>query len=140
MKNFDQDLGRTNRREADRMFQIGGETFTRKASVRPEVLTEFEDMDAGHPAADALRIIDDLIVELLEPHDNAAARWHALREREEDALSAEDMQSLVEWLIGEMTGRPTSKPSSSTSSPATLPPGTPSTAASPSDQVLTLAR
>lgn len=111
MKDFDQE--RALRSSADREFRIGGVTFTRKASVRPEVLFEYEDMPRDVGAAEAMAIMDRTLVQFLEG-DDAEARYRAMREQTEDAVTVNDLTALLKWLIAESTGRPTLPPSPST--------------------------
>lgn len=70
--------------------------------------------------AEVLPRLDGIVTSLLEPADDARARYKALREREDDPLTLADLQSLVSWMLGgqrdeleEETGRPTGPPSSS---------------------------
>lgn len=69
--------------------------------------------------------LDEIVVNLTEPADDAHARYKALREREKDPITLGDLQSLVGWLLGTQAqalevaaGRPTSPPSPSTPGPA----------------------
>lgn len=128
MKNFDE--ARQARFDQDRDFQIGGQVFRARASVRPELLAPYESLDENTSASDALVIIDDLLVAMIEPNDDAHARYRTLREREEDAVGMEDLQELVKWLMEVQTGRPTEQPGGSSAGPGT--PGTTSTGTSSS--------
>lgn len=115
MKDFDQ--VREERRQADRSFKIGGETFVRKVGVRPEVLAEYEKLEETTAATETLELIDGIVVDLIEDADGGHDRYRALRQREEDPLSLADMQEMVQWLVEEETGRPTQPPSPSTRGP-----------------------
>lgn len=128
MKDFDQE--RALRSANDREFRIGGRVFTRLASVRPEVLFEYEDMPADVGAADAMRIMDDTLKKFLEG-DDAAAQYDAMRAQEEDAVTVNDLAALLQWLIAESTGRPTVRPLRSTDGPVPTRATTPSTDDSP---------
>lgn len=114
-RDFDQE--RAERAAADRRFRIGGETFVRKASVRPEVLVKYETMTITANGTDTLKMIDECVIDLIEPDDDAAGRWTAIREREEDPISLLDIQELAQWLIEGLTNRPTERPSRSTRGP-----------------------
>lgn len=129
MKNFDDK--RRIRLEADRQFTIGGETFTQKTGLRPEVLLPWENIGADTPASEVLATIDQLVHDFIEPADDAHARWDALRKRDDDPVTLQDLQELVEWLIEEQTGRPTSPPSASTPSAPTQPTGSTEGSSSP---------
>jgi hypothetical protein len=117
VKNFDE--RRKQRAEADRLFQIGGETFVMRAGVRPEALTPYENLTPEAGASEALAVIDDLIVEFIEDNDDAHSRYRNLRERSDDPITMQDLQELTKWLVEQQTGRPTVPPSPSTASPAT---------------------
>ncbi len=126
MHDFDE--RREERATADREFKLGGEVFVRRSGIRPERMTDYEDLTPQASSRDALKVIDNLILSFLEPdgHD----RYLKLREREEDPLTVSDLNDLVRWLISETTGRPTRLLSLSTPGPEQS--GTPSTATSSS--------
>lgn len=111
MKDFDE--ARDERKSADRAFRFGGETFVMKATVRPEVMVGYESINTDTDALVALSIIDDMVISFIEGGEDAERRYRAVRAREEDAISMDDLNALVEWLISEQTGRPTSAPSAS---------------------------
>ena len=132
MKDFDEGrVAALNTPEADRTFVIGGETFTCRASVRPEVMFEIAEMDADTPSPQVFAIIDRLVLNMIEPVNDAQNRWRALREREDDPLTINDLNGLVSWLVEQQAGRPTEAPSLSLPGRETN--GTPSTASSSSD-------
>ena len=120
MKDFDQK--RKERASRDRSFTLGGETFTMRIGLRPEVLVPWEQLDETTAAGEVLQILDTIVLDFLEPYDNQHDRWRTLRERTEDPVTLQDLQELVEWLIAEQTNRPTGQPSGST--PSAVPPGT----------------
>lgn len=111
----------------DRDFILGGEQFTIRASVRPEALIKYESLDASDDIATTLATIDGLIIAFLEPGPGGDAhnRYKAVREREDDPISVEDLQELVEWMMEVYTARPTVPPGGSSESPGTT--GTDST-------------
>jgi hypothetical protein len=115
-----------------RTFTIGGETFTYRASVRPEVLFEIAELDTDRPTGEVFAVMDRMIVNMLEPGESgdAGERWFALRQRDDDPITIDDLNALVEWLVEAQAGRPTQPPSSS--SPSQEANGTPSTASSSS--------
>lgn len=125
MKDFD--IGRRVRASDDRLtFKIGGETFTRKASVPPEDMAAWEDHDPRFSTTvETLAVVDETVFALIEDWDGAHERWRALRERREDALSYGDVLDVVKWLVEEQAARPTEL--SSDSSNGRTPPGTRST-------------
>lgn len=128
MKNFDEE--RAHRASQDRDFKIGGEVFRARSSVKPELLAPYESLDGTDSAMKALEVIDELLLAMIEPVDDAHARYRAIRERVEDAVSIEDLQELVKWLMEVQTARPTGQPvDSSTGRGAT---GTTSTGTSSS--------
>lgn len=129
MKDFDQN--RALRKARDRTFRIGGETFTMKASVRPEVLVEYEGMQKSDSNKDALRVLDEAICAFIEEEDGPD-RYRAVRSRDDDPVDIVDIQDLVKWLVEEHTSRPTSRPSASSDGPRTT--GTSLTASSLSEE------
>jgi len=110
MKDFD--IARDERSAQDRDFRIGGESFRMKSAVRPEAMIGYEGLTGETSALDALRVVDDMVISFLEGAD-AEARYRKLRERDEDPVSMDDLNALVEWLVTEQTGRPTQVPSPS---------------------------
>ena len=121
MKNFDEK--RKARMERDRTFQIGGETFVMRVGLRPEVLIPWEQLTEETSATEVLNILDSIVLDFLEPHEDAHQRYLDLRQRTEDPVTLTDLQELVEWLIAEQTGRPTGQQSGSTPSAPTPPTG-----------------
>lgn len=129
MKNFDDHRAKRLNR-AERTFQIGGEKFIAKASVRPEAIAEWDAMDPEKtPPAEIIRISDTTILALVEESgpvevygedDVAAERWRNVRLREgDDALNTADIIELLKWLIGVQSGgRPTEQQSGSGQSPS----------------------
>lgn len=131
MKDFDTE--RALRVERDRTFKLGGRTFTRKAGVKPEALTEYEDMPDDVSAQDAVAIMDRTLLAFLIPEDHAS--FNEMRSEEaENEVTVDDLADLVRWLIAENTGRPTSKPSPSSDGAGQTKAPTPSTAPSPSPE------
>ncbi len=128
----DFDIERAERQKADRSFKIAGETFARRASVRPEALEEWEDYTPiGRSQAEALAVIDRTIKALIEPGAKGEAhkRWDNLRKRDDDPVTLADMiglrdeegvllrDGLIQWLTAEMAGRPTGPSVSSSGGP-----------------------
>lgn len=113
MRNFDD--ARAQRAQADRGFQIGGEQFLRRSSVRPEATEAWEAVNLNSTQKETLAAIDETICNLVEPGKGGEAhkRWMKLRQREEDAVSLGDMLEIVQWLVEEQAQRPTEPPSSS---------------------------
>jgi hypothetical protein len=134
----DFDVERKTREEEGRdarTFRLGGETFVVKAAIRPEALTEYENLTGDASASDTLGIIDRLILAFIEPGDlvddphigeqtpdddgtpamigERHLAYRQVRERDADPLGLPDLESLVEWLIETQTERPTGPPSSS---------------------------
>ncbi len=126
VKNFD--LERAKRASQNRQFKIGGVTLTRRASVRPEAMMEWEAVTPLTPPADVIAAIDNTIVAMVENGGHKA--WKALRAREDDAVTLGDMLEVMQWLVEEQSGRPTLPPSPSSTEPVSS--GTTSTGASSS--------
>lgn len=119
MKNFDE--AREARAKEDRSFQLGGEVFTRKVGIRPEVLSPYENLSDDTPATEALATIDMIVLDMIEDGgegQDACVRYKALRAREDDPVTLGDLTDLVEWLVESATSRPTSRQSGSMRGPA----------------------
>lgn len=118
MKDFDQE--RQYRSDRDRDFKIAGQHFRARSSVRPEVLMPFSEIDGTTDGAEVLKVIDDLVLNMIEPNDDAHARWRQVRELEGDeAVSLGDLQDLAEWLSEVQMARPSERPGDSSSGPGT---------------------
>jgi len=128
----DFDVLRKQREAQDRMFQIGGETFVRRASVRPEAVEPWESVGSNPDitSGDVIARMDETVINLIEPGPKGEAhkRWKALRAREDDAVNLGDMIDVITWLVEEQSARPTQSPGSFSGEPDTT--GTPSTGAS----------
>ena len=130
MKNFDE--ARRNRQASrdDRTFQLGGETFVLRTGIRPDVLAPYDDLGPNTTTVDTLKILDQLLLDLVEPDENAAERYHAIRANEQDPVEMSDLLDVIEWATEVYTARPTGKPS--VSEPGQPPTGMSSTADSSS--------
>ena len=119
MKDFDAE--RRRRIALDRTFKIGGEEFHRVAGCRPETLLAWSELtgdDGAAPAdgARAITLIDRLCFDLIDADDRE--RWVALRAREDDPVTIEDLRDVLNWLVSAVMGRPLEgSPSSPPSSP-----------------------
>ena len=104
MKNFDEML------PTDRELTVGGEQFHWR-DVRPEVLTSFEPSEVDGDENAAWRLMDDQILLFLaaDEHD----KWRALRAREENPVTIQQLNAILLWLMEQQTGRPTVTPSPS---------------------------
>lgn len=123
MKNFDED--RVALSEADRQFQIRGEVFTRRESIRPEVVADFEDLEPKSGAHHTLQVIDAMITGFIE--DEGHQRYADLRQRAGDPVTLDDLIKVAQWLVAENAGRPTGSPSGSSAGSGGATTGTPST-------------
>lgn len=114
MKNFDE--LRVHRSERDRSFQIGGETFTYRPSVAPEVMASWNEAVTGEVALgerEWLKLYDATILGLLE--SGQEEKWAAVRAPGVALpINLADLSTLMEWLLAEQSGRPTERPSDST--------------------------
>jgi hypothetical protein len=130
-RDFDGDRRKREQQSRDeRAMILGGETFYAKASVKPEVLTQFSDINDDTPMKEVLRITDDTILALLENVDHTEERYRAVRASEDDIVTLADLLEVAKWLVEVQTGRPTELPSASSGSPETTTNGTDSTATS----------
>jgi hypothetical protein len=112
----DFDADRAERQARPSTFVLGGELFKFKTGLRPEafneILVEYRATTGATPSDEMLAIVDQTICNFLDG-DDQISRWQALREREEDAVTAYDMGQVLVWLIEQQTGRPTEARSSS---------------------------
>lgn len=116
MKDFDPDRQARQQDEETRTFKLGGETFVLRAAIRPDVLAGYDDLDDDTTTAETLRILDDLILSLIEKDGGGAKaqdRYLALRKREDDPIELTDILDVVNWCVEVYTARPTGKPSDS---------------------------
>lgn len=102
-------------------FRLGGEEFT--LLPRPSIFDALELAAAPEPGENILGAVEAIVafVEALLPDAKARSRWKRLLKRKRDAISAEDLVQLGEWLAEEYSGRPTVP--SDDSSPGRLPNG-----------------
>lgn len=124
MKNFDE--GRI-APASDRTFQIGGEQFIRRATVRPEVLLGWDRITPESKSAETLEVVDQLIADFVTEPD----KWRTIRQREDEAVSLQDMMAITEWLVSTATSFPTTAPSPSGAGSEAPKDGANSTAPSP---------
>jgi hypothetical protein len=123
-------------------FVLGGDTYTLRPSVDPDAFAGYDRITEDTPGDEALRLIDDLMCEMILPSQGdtyRAARKRKLVDFElpTDATPEQvadttakliDLQTLfdvVAWLVEQVTGRPFSWPDGST--PSSSPNGMPST-------------
>lgn len=128
MKDFDE--RRRERAARDRGFTLGGEQFVMKPGVRPEILVAYEGIPPEATPEQKIGVLDGVIIGFLEDEAEATVRWTRARAIEDNPVTLQDMQDLIEWLIEQQTGRPTGQPS--VSSPGGGGTVTPLTAASSS--------
>lgn len=110
MHDFDEE--RLVKYQEDRKFKLGGEEFTHRPTVRPELMAEWEDITNETTAKEALVLTDRLILAWLDTDADPTAvkRFKALRERETDPIGGGDLSKLVTWLYRQSTRRPTTTP------------------------------
>jgi hypothetical protein len=110
-------------------FRAGGEQFSIRLSVRPEVLLSWAEFDEeSADAMETLAVVDKLMTQLLVPED--AEKWAAVRAKEGDGeVGLAMMVEILQYAIAAVSGRPTSALSSS--GPGRSDTGTPSTDDSP---------
>lgn len=108
-------VSREERLKGERSFKIGGETFTHRVAVAPEVIHPWlEASDTADSEADWLKILDETVVAMLEPGQED--KWRKVRDPEaENPITQLDLSALMRWLIEVTTGRPTGQPSDSSS-------------------------
>jgi hypothetical protein len=111
-KNFDEERRTKIDALGDRTFEVGGEKFTRRATLRPDSVLKYAALLAGELSPEeSLKRSDEGNLTLIEAEGHE--RWRAIREREEDAIDNETINGVLNWLIAEAVGRPTEAPVSS---------------------------
>ena len=116
MKDFDE--ARATRPTLDedaRSFKLAGETFTIRPFVRADTLAAAGRVSDKSSIADDVDAFDELIVGFLEDADHE--RYLALRRRETDPVTFNDLMELAAWMVETSSGRPTRQPSPSTAGP-----------------------
>lgn len=103
----------------DRTFLLGGEEFTARENVRPEVLALYEDRVRGdRTLGDIIAVSDECILLMIEGGDavdregqpvpgSARARYLELRAREEDPIDLDTLAKITEWMFEVYAVRPT---------------------------------
>lgn len=120
MKDFDQGRKARKKTREERTFVLHGETFVARNALHPDVLSEYDGIDENDNASVILATIDNMIVEMIEPDDDAAVRYTAIRVDREDPVTLEDLMDLVKWVIEVQTGRPTGQPGASLPGPTSI--------------------
>jgi hypothetical protein len=134
VKNFDESRHqRSIVPAADRTFVLCGEAFVTRASVRPDVLTAYDEINEATTITRTLEIVDEVIIAFLDKGANAVERYKKIRTNDEDPVTMSDLLDLVQWLIEVQTNRPTGPPVDSSSPPS--PSGTSSTGGSSSKAI-----
>lgn len=111
MKNFDDDRKLVPFDEEERRFVLGGETFTVKPRVRPEVLIPWAKVTTESSMEDDVANVDATLKGLLEPE--SLDRFEQLRARETDPVAYLDLVAVLRWAVEVTAGRPTKQPSNS---------------------------
>lgn len=113
MRDFDEI--RREREQRDRSFRIGGEEFTYKASVAPEVLVRWNSAATAElelTETEWLELFDETTLAILDPGQQE--KWERVRAVGGDhPLNIGDMRAVIQFLIEEATGRPTGPPAGS---------------------------
>ena len=104
-------MTRTFSNAQDLTFEVEGEKFTMFV-VRPEVLAAWEDAAIPETAVDALKVIDERVC-LMLGDNGQVERWHALRARDENAVSIGVLRDVMEWMVEVQSARPTESPAPS---------------------------
>lgn len=104
-------------------FTIGGQTFSIRRKVRPEVFGSYEGMSGDENAHETTAIMDALMLGCLIPED--CDRWLEARRSEDPAAAIDfsDLVGVVPWVIEKVLSRPLAAASSS--SPGQPAPGGP---------------
>lgn len=115
MEDFDE--ARTARAPGDdeRSFKLGGEVFTIRQAVRPEVLVTAVSITNESGMDHDVKALDETMHGLLE--EEGRGRYTALRERESDPVTYFDLVDVVRWAMKVHTGRPTERPAPSLPGP-----------------------
>lgn len=88
----------------ERTFRIGGEVFVARAENHPDVLANYDRITDETSIGETLQIVDEILEQMLEPQDEAVARYQAVRARTDDIVTVDDLLTLVTWLMKLQTG------------------------------------
>lgn len=110
MKDFDATRKTRRRSEEERTFQLAGEVFVLKPAVHPEALETYDSITEETGIGETMRIVDELILSMIESGDDSEARYRMIRANTDDPVTIEDLQDLVQWMVEVQTARPTGQP------------------------------
>jgi hypothetical protein len=117
---------------ADRQFKLGGQVYTIRRKVRPEVLSMLEHVGDGDTTQDTVDRLDSLIRAVLVKSD--VPRWTQAREYDdedgEQTIGLDDLNRVIQWSIERLVSRPLGQPASSGDSPSTTEPPSQETSSS----------
>lgn len=118
MRDFDTSRRSRHLTEDERTFTLGGQKFLVKTGVRPEALAVFDSIESTSGIEETMAASDSVILAMLDPGDDAHTRFMAIRADDEDPLTAEDLEEIVQWMVELVTGRPPTLPTASTEEPS----------------------
>lgn len=91
-------------------FTVGGEMFTVREWVPADVLGEFGRREVSH-YGDTLDAYDNFVKQCVVEAD--AEKWDKVRKEADPPLTLGQVETILWWLVGQVTDRPTEASSSS---------------------------
>lgn len=96
----------------DLEFELHGETFAVK-TLRPEVIAAWEDLEPSKTSLEAVKRMDDTILEFLADGNGQHEKWRKLRESDDPAITTGQMRAILDWIVEVQSARPTELPAPS---------------------------
>lgn len=106
----DFDVERTAGTRESSTFTVGGEKFTVREWVSADVLAEFGRREVSH-YGDTLDAYDKFVKECIVEADGE--KWDKVRKEADPPLTLGQVETILWWLVGQVTDRPTEASSSS---------------------------
>lgn len=121
MHDFDQERAeRHAEREkefGERPFKFGGQEFYVRANVGYLGIKRVAALSDDTSGGETFEVIEGSVISMIDPRDDAHARFRKVISSDEDPITFEDLVQLQNWLIGEQTNRPPTQEPSSASTP-----------------------
>lgn len=101
----------------EKPFRFGGEVFYVRANAGYQAVKRVAALTEASSGEETFEAIERSVFSMLNPRDNAIARFHGVIENDEDPITFEDLVDLQGWLIQEQTSRPPTQQQPSSSTP-----------------------
>lgn len=105
-----------NERESEfgrRAFILRGQTFLVNPNAGYPAIKAITEIDTTETDSGIFRKVEDVVLGLIDPRDDAHARFHKACANKEFPVTFDDLIELQNWLLRESTSRPPTQPESS---------------------------